>query len=225
MATRAIAAMVMAFCVATDSAAAGLRPIGVIVYANSSEVGTNAASAGSSLYEGERLTTNDGGELGIRSGAAMLRLEERTTAVLRGMSPGKADTVVELESGTVIFSTARASAVRVEADGALISPTADVATISNVRVISPKELRIFARRGSVQFTYRNDSAQVEEGSCYRVLLDPDDKDAPSVVTRQEKRDGHRDRAFLLIAIGAGGAASAIGLSHHHHHPHESPERP
>lgn len=222
MVSQPMVSWMLAVCLAAYSTPAGVRSLGVIVYAENAAVGEGTASVGTTLYEGDRLTTDEDGELALRSGAMMLKLQAQSSITLRAGDLSGKSTLVELGAGTVIFSTARAGAAEIHAGAAVIVPVNDEPTVAQIRSVDPKELRVFAQRGSLNFSYRGESAEITEGSCYRVLLDPEDHD-PAGSAAGGKKAGHAHKSFLLIAIAAGTAGAAIGFSHRHHH--ESPEMP
>jgi hypothetical protein len=145
------------------------------------------------------------------------------------VAPGEKGVAVDLTSGAVVYSTAAASVVVVRANGAIIRAADDAPMIAHVRVVGPKELRIFAQRGALDFSYREEQELITEGACYRVLLNTVEEDAanPGTSGPQGKTVGLAHKAFVFIAIGVGAAAAAaVEKSHHPHpHPHESPERP
>ena len=227
----AYVSMILAVSLTGNSAPAGVSPIGIVSHADRAHVGVGSASPGTTLYDGDRLTTDLDGELGVRSGRVALQLEQETSLTLSSVAPGEKGVAVDLASGTLIFSTAGASAVVVRANGAMIRAADDAPMITHVRVVSPKELRVFAQRGALDFSYHDEQELITEGACYRVLLSTGDDVPPNpgAAGAQGKNVGlsSAHKAFVFIAIGAGaGAAAAVDKSHHPHpHPHESPERP
>jgi len=227
---RAYVSMILALSLTGNSAAGAVVPVGMVIHADRAHVGDGSASAGTTLYEGDQLRTETAGELGVRSSAAALQLEQETGVTLGKLAPGEKGISAELAWGTLVFSASGASAVVVRANGALIRVSDDGPTIAHVRVVGPKELRVFAQRGGVEFLYRDESEVIPEGACYRVLLDVDADDNPANSGRggaQAQKIGLAHRSFVFISIAAGAAAAAtLTKSHHPHpHPHESPDRP
>jgi hypothetical protein len=123
------------------------------------------------------------------------------------------------------FSTGQAGNIAVLADDASIRPAGHASTIARICVISQKELRIYAQRGALNFSYHGDSWVIQEGEAYRVLLDPSEKevDAASESGQGKKIPTKGHAKFVLLGIGmvAGGAIPVMG----HHHHLESPDRP
>ena len=206
------------------------NPIGMVSHAEGAHVGVGSASVGTTLYDGDHLTTETEGEMGVRSSAVTLQLGQETSVTLRDVAPGERGMALDLASGTLTFASAGASGVVVRADGAVVRTGDDAPTMAHVRVVGPKELRIFAQRGSLEFSYRDEGEVILEGGCYRVLLEGDDDDnsgSSPAGGAQGKKIGSAHRYFVFISIAAGAAAAAsVAKSHHPHpHPHESPDRP
>jgi hypothetical protein len=185
-------------------------------------LGLAAASVGSTIYEGDRLSTVDGGAMRISGSGLTLQLDTRSSVTLRRTAP--AGTVqAELGLGTLIFSAAQGSAISVLADDALLRPVGIASTMAHIRVVSPKELRIYAQRGALDFSYHGESAVIPEGSAYRVLLDPSEKDSAegSKSDHPGKKLAKIPMKFLLIAIGIAVAVAIPLVSQNS----ESPDRP
>ena len=218
---RVCVSLILALSLTSNTPVPGMSPIGVVLHANNAYVGETEASVGTTLFEGDRLTTDADGELGIRSGAMLLQVDAQTNVTLTALGTDHTGTGVELASGTLVFSAARGAAVEIRANGTITRPTAGGPTIAHVRVVGPKELRIFARRGAVEFSYGDEREVIAEGSCYRVILDPDDGRTPGAA-KTPAAQAHR--AFLLIAIGVGAAAAGLA-GWHIFSMDESPHRP
>src|ERR1700739_2184696 len=97
-------------------------PLGMITHAERAHVGESAASEGSTIYQGDRLSTESGGLMRISSSGLALQLEAQSTLVLRHPANPEAGTTAELASGTLVFSAAKAGNIIVMADDALIRP-------------------------------------------------------------------------------------------------------
>lgn len=219
--------MAAASLLAAGPSPAQVVPLGLVVYAQRAHLGEASASPGSSIYDGDRLSTDDDGTLRVAAPALTLHLNSQTALRIRyfensaGSSAGTLQ--AELAAGTLIFSRARNAPILVKADQAEIVPQADIPTIGQVRVVGPKELRIYAQRGPLQFSYRGETDVIAEGAACRILLDPTDQQAVAASESgpQRKKPGQHRTTYLLIPIGVA-MGIAIPLSRHDL---ESPDRP
>ena len=188
-------------------------------------MGESAASEGSTIYQDDRLSTEPGGVLRISSSGLALQLEAQSTLVLRHPANPEAGTTAELASGTLVFSAAQAGNIIVMADDALIRPATKSPAIAHIRVVSRRELRIYAQRGALDFSYHGESATIPEGAAYRVLLDPSEAEArvstePDQDKKSPTKKPHLGK-FVFIAVGV---ALGIGIPLLMH-ALESPDRP
>lgn len=195
---------------------AGIAALGVVTHASSAHFNASAVSTGASVFDGDRLATEPQGALEFRAPGALLYLPGQSGVTMHGISKG---TQVELRTGTVVFSTAKAAAMEILADNAFIRPAADGPTMAQVTILSPKELQITARRGALEFTYLGESEKIAEGTSCRVLLDPPEATPqPSPQNGPRKPARERFRIILIVAIGW---ITEWGI----HEALESPDRP
>lgn len=192
-----VLALLMAASVAWDSALAGPSVLGGVLQASRAHLNTGPVSAGATVYDGDRFSTETGGLLLLRGEAVMLELAADSAAVMRSGTKGAQCMETELTRGTLMFSTTRAAALEVTARGANIQPATDARTIAQVSVTGPKELRIYARRGALRFSYRGETEMIVEGAAYRVILDP-----PEDNSNKTEPAARPSKAFVLIVIGA-----------------------
>ena len=226
MTFRQFLALELAIFLTANTAAARPPVLGVVVEAFRVHVNTGEVSTGATVYDGDRFTTDAGGILLLRGDAITLELvEESAFIVRRGGANETQSTEAELTRGTVIFSAERAAAMDVAVLAARVRPDADVRTVAQVSITDTRELCIYARRGSLQFSYRGETATIAEGAAFRIILDPPDDQLGNKETVKTSR---QRKAFLLIAIGSGvsgASAFAYERRHHHHRRVESPDRP
>src|SRR5258708_8561820 len=132
---------------------AKIEPLGIVTHAERAHLGEGAASTGSTIYDGDRLSTEAGGVLRITGLGLTLQLDAQSTLLLRHPATPEGNIVAELSSATLLFSMARTGNIEVVGNDALISPTATAPTTPQIRVVNAKELRIYARRGALEFSY------------------------------------------------------------------------
>lgn len=199
-------------------------PVGAILSAVSAHVGTAPASAGTTVFGGDRLSTEQNGNIQIRAGATRLLLSGSSSATLRD---GEGALAATLYSGTAVFSTAIAKAFTLLAARALIRPRDDVPTIAQVSIETPKQFIVRSSRGALTVTVDGETKIIPEGEAYRVTLDAEPapepqgprgagtKDFPNV-----KRKTARNNFYCLVAMGA-----AVGTYFALDEAFESPDKP
>jgi hypothetical protein len=216
----------MVFLLAGTSSPGRPAALGVVVEAYRAHLGGGAVSPGATVYDGDHLSTEEGGALRLRCNAALLDLAEKSAALVRhaeDVAQGL-EAEAELVQGTLVFSTARAGELEIEAREAHIRPVGNGRTVAQVSVIGPKELHIYARRGAVLFSYRGESKTIAEGESYQVILDPAEDGSDKTQPAQKRR--RPPKAFLLVAGSAGTAAAVVILHEKYEHKEiESPDRP
>lgn len=198
-------------------------PLGTVTHAERAHVGEAAASDGSTIYQDDRLATEPGGLMRVNGTGLTLQLEGQATLVLRRSADPERGILADLASGTVVLSAARTCSIVVRADDALIRPATNVSAIAHIRIVNRKELRIYAKRGALDFSYHGASETIPEGSAYRVLLDPSESEARVLSDSDQawKKTAMRHPTFVLVAIGVAlGVGIPLLL-----HALESPDRP
>jgi len=226
MTPRFLLTLRMLFLLAGTSSPGRPAVMGLVVEAYRAHLGGSAVSPGATVYDGDHFSTEEGGSLRLRCNAALLDLAEKSVALVRHAGDGAQglEAEAELVQGTLVFSTAHASELEIEAREAHIRPAGNARTVAQVSVIGPKELHIYARRGALLFSYRGESKTINEGESYEVILDPPEDGSEKKQTTQKA--GRSPKAFLLIAGGAGAAAAAVIVHENHGHKDvESPDRP
>jgi hypothetical protein len=190
--------------------------VGTITSAAGARVGAATASTGSTVFQGDHLSTDIAGTIQVRTGAARLRLSEKSSASL---DTSEGTPTATLLSGTAVFSTANAKAFALHAATALIRPESDQPTVAQVTYVGPKELRVRSTRGSLTITVDGETQIVPEAAAYRVILDPDSyyasaPDQGPVGVGGGKNRGPRKAGrsrFLLIAIVVTGVVTGVAL--------------
>lgn len=223
--TQRLLAAFMAASMANVSGSGTPGALGVVVSAEHATLGSAAAAAeGTTVYDGDRVSTDEAGSARLRIGTAMLQLGDKSSVVLHSEAVRDAKQFeAELLSGTASLSAAAGT------DGEIVASEARVRTISDTRGVvrvqrmGPYELTVFAQRGPAQISYRGDSETIPEGKSYRVLLNSSDDERAS--GSGAKHPGKWRKALLLIAIPAGAAGLVFGVWHETNKGVESPDRP
>jgi hypothetical protein len=202
--------------------------LGIVVFADRAKVGVAPASVGSTVFGGDKLTTEADGSVQIRSGAARFLLASSSGAILSNDDSNPAATLI---SGTATFSTANASAFTLRFANAAIRASTDEPTVGQVSVVSSRELLVKSTRGSLLFSVAGETKIIPEGTAFRVILDPTAAEAaaagatPGAGGGNSKKGGPPVSAgtskFVWYAVAVVTAATILAV----HAAYESPDRP
>lgn len=203
-------------------------PLGTVIAADRARVGETGANVGTTVYSGDRVSTESQGSMQVRAGAARLLLLSASAAIV---DDNEGTPSARLVLGTATFSTGNAHAFTLYASKAAIRPQTDAPTIGTVIYLSDKELLVTARRGGLTVTVEDEEQVIPEGNSFRVLLDPSaiaaqgPEGAGSGGRRDQGRGGGPLKAgrsrFLLIATGLIAAGTGVAI----YKAMESPDRP
>jgi hypothetical protein len=218
---RRILAMTLAFLLTGISLPAqpsGTSVLGVVTQATAAHFNASKVSVGATIYDGDRLSTESEGLLQFRGAGALLYLPGLSGVTLHGLANG---TQVQLRTGSLVFSTSKAAAMEVLADEAFIRPAADGPTVAQITIVGPKELQITARRGALNFSYRNETEKIAEGTACRILLDSPEAAPQPFPPQRPVKAGHESRSFKIVVIVAVAWITEWAV----HEALESPDRP
>ncbi len=209
------------------AATPNVAPLGTVISAERAHVGDAKADVGTTVYGGDRISTEMQGSVQLRAGAARLLLLSASAAVV---NDSEGSPSAKLLLGTATFSTGNAHAFTLFVSKAAVRPQTDAPTIGQVAYINDKELLVTARRGGLVVTVEDDSQVIPEGTSFRVLLDPaPEAQGPAGAGSGNEGPLHRSGGpfkagrsrFLIVAVGLTGAVTAFAISE----ALESPARP
>jgi hypothetical protein len=203
-------------------------PLGTVIAADRAHVGEAGANVGTTVYSGDRVSTDLQGSMQLRAGAARLLLQSASAAIV---DDNEGAPSAKLVLGTATFSTGNAHAFTMFASKAAIRPQTDAPTIGTVTYLTDRELLVSARRGGLTITVEDETQVVAEGSSFRVVIDPEDAGAQGPegagsTGRDRNRGGNgplragRSR-FLLLATALIAAGTGVAI----YKAVESPDRP
>ncbi len=222
--TQRLLAIAMAFLLAGLPGRAKPDALGIVVRADRALLGAQAASEGTTIYDGDRLSTGEGGSLRLLIGEAMMDVAEQSSVILRRDANSAAkEFAAELVSGTAEISVTASAVGEIVARGAHVRPMGETRSVVRVQIAAPNALVVYAQRGPAQISYHGETETIAEGKAYRVLLNPSDDDAPA--DQSAKKSGKRGKAFAVIAIAATTAAGVAVLWRGSGKGLESPDRP
>jgi hypothetical protein len=180
-----------------------IAPIGILILAEHAHLDDADATAGLSVFEGESLSTEEGGHLGVRVGHSTLALAGKTDVTLHPSSGG---VHVDLGAGSMYFSAAENEMVEVHAEEALLRPDSSSPTQAQVSILSPRVLQITTRHGGLDFSYRNEFRNLPEGQTYRLYLDAPAEPDSGVGAGAQKAGNPQKVTYYIMGAGAAGVA-------------------
>jgi hypothetical protein len=203
--------------------------LGTVVTAQKAHVGEGAAAVGTTVYGGDRLSTEETGTVQIRAGAARLLLLSASMAEVND-TDGAPN--AKLLRGTATFSTGNAHAFTLYASKAAIRAQSDAPTIGQVTYLNNKELLVTSKRGPLTISVDGETELIAEGTTYHVYLDPDaaPQDPQGAGSGAPPSGGGKGNGsplkagrsrFLIFAVAVTGVATYFAVSE----ALESPNRP
>jgi hypothetical protein len=187
-------------------------PAGVVLQSASARLNTTDAAVGTTIFDGDRMETQEKGALSLRSGQVQLTLSEQSTVWMNHENLVLTPT---LQRGTVTFRTENGEAVEIRADDVRVRPHSPVFTVGQV-TLQDCDVLVTARTQSLEVTAGKETKILEEGKTYRVVR----KGACGAAQGQPASAIAPNRFFLLpIAIAAPITIWAV------HEALESPDRP
>jgi ferric-dicitrate binding protein FerR (iron transport regulator) len=202
--------------------------LGVVTQCASAHVGVVKLSEGSTIYDGDLLTTESAGSLQLRATGMQLRLMPDTAVSLRSSARG---IEVDLFRGTVSLSAAQDRTFAISALQARIEAAGASPALAQVSILDRRRLGILARRGALQFAYADQSVVLPEGASVHIVLDPTRAERAAAHELADTADNspepdaspHRHARFLIIAVAIA-IATGVVVYRTTHSP-ESPDRP
>jgi hypothetical protein len=185
-------------------------PLGILTLADRAHLDESIAFPGLSVFEGERLSTDELGRLGIRMGRSTLALGANTEATLFKITGGMH---VDLSAGILHFSSSAEERVEIHVAEAMLRPANNQPTQAVVTVFAPKVLQITTRQGSLNFSYRDEFRNLPEGQTYRIYLDAPADPQDAAVAGAASTGISSKVVYFIVGAGAGsGAAWGIHLA-------------
>jgi hypothetical protein len=171
--------------------------LGVVTQSLGGHLGTAAASEGATIYEGDRIETDESGALSLRAGTVQLSLSANSRVVMKHDESGLAPT---LERGSVVFR-AESGGLRLSASDVVVRPQSSAPTLGQM-TLETCAVVVTSNLQALEVTAGPETKIVEEGKSYRVLLVDGSCSANS--HRSPLATG-KNRFLPLVLIGSGAA--------------------
>jgi len=145
---------------------AAQNQLGVVTQSNNGHLNSASASAGATLYIGDRLGTDSNGTMALRSGTVQMVLSEDSVLFMNGDASGL---IPRLDRGTVAFHVEGNENFRVTAADVTVRAQLPVPTSGQV-TLEKCDVLVTARVSSLEVTAGSETKTLEEGKTYRVEL-------------------------------------------------------
>jgi hypothetical protein len=187
-------------------------PAGIVLQSASARLNTTDATVGTTIFDGDRMETQEKGALSLRSGQVQLTLSEQSTV---WMNHENLILTPTLQRGTVTFRAENGTGVEIRADDVRVRPHSQLLTVGEV-TLQECDVLVTARTQALEVTAGKETKILEEGKTYRVVR----KGACGAAQNHVPLSPINGRFFLLpIAIAAPITIWAV------HEALESPDRP
>ncbi|MGB2590832.1 MAG: hypothetical protein WBG02_04665 [Candidatus Acidiferrum sp.] len=162
--SRRIVSVLMSCLLCAVAVPAQTTPAGVIQQSAGAHLNTTEAPVGTTVYDGDRLETQDKGALSLRSGQIQLSMLENSQL---WMNHENSILTPTLQRGTVIFRAETGQGVEIRADDVRVRPHNAVLTIGQV-TIEKCDVLVTAQTQQLEVTAGRETKILDEGKTYRV---------------------------------------------------------
>ncbi|MFZ0820523.1 MAG: hypothetical protein WAM91_10665 [Candidatus Acidiferrales bacterium] len=143
--------------------------LGVVTGADKAIIGRATAVDGSSVYDGDTISTARTGTIRLRLGQSQLVLGGDTTVTLHKTDAGICAT---LQRGILRFSSVTSTPIEVRAlDSLVVRAKGDTAVIGQVSLVAPAIFEVGSSKGDLLVSIDGTDHVVAESTAYRVSLD------------------------------------------------------
>lgn len=187
-------------------------PAGVVLQSANARLNNADAAIGTTIFDGDRMETQEKGALSLRSGQIQLTLSESSTLWMNHENSALTPT---LQRGTVTFRAENGTGIEIKADDVTVRPHSPVLTVGEV-TLQECDILVTARTQDLEVTAGKETKILEEGKTYRVVR----KGACGAAMNHAALAVGQSRFYLLSSVVVG--VIAIWTIHKGL---ESPDRP
>jgi hypothetical protein len=200
----ALSAMLVGIPVLAMPANPASAPLGSVMQAERAHLGADITSGGATIYDGDRLETQEDGTMRARLNGSQIYLRQSTITDVHSLSNGYSATLLH---GTVIASSPEGQTFQLLANGATVRPLGTHAAVAQVTWVNPTELLLTSNLGAIQVAYEGDLKTIEAGNSFRMEIEP-----PSSNPGPQGAPTHGGRnhaIYIWVTIAA--VATGIGV--------------
>jgi hypothetical protein len=188
--------------------AATSAPMGIVTSAQRALVGHVAAVDGTSIYDGDTLTTAPNGAIRLQFGGSQMVLTGATTISLNKTNAGVVATVT---SGSVRFASVPGSLLEVRTlKSVVINAKGDQPAVGELTVTGPASFQIGSTKGALDVSVNGVDHTVDASTAYNVSLDGDANGGGG--QSSPRAAGSSGGIWIAVAAIAAGTGVALWLA-------------
>jgi hypothetical protein len=189
--------------------AATSAPMGIVTSAQRALVGHVAAVDGTSIYDGDTLTTAPNGALRLQFGGSQMVLTGATTISLNKTEAGVVATVT---GGSVRFASVPGSLLEVRTlKSVVINAKGDQPAVGELTVTGPASFQIGSTKGALDVSVNGVDHTVDASTAYNVSLEGE-ADGGAGGQRSPRAAGTSGGIWIAVAAIAAGTGVALWLA-------------
>lgn len=182
-------------------------PLGIVIEASNSRTGVDTTYQGATVYDGDRLATQDDGTMRLRLEAGQMFLHKLTSVKVHAFPGGFS---ADLDNGMVSVSSPEGHTFQVLVNGVTIRPASAHATSAQIAMMTPTEAILTPTRGDLLVSLDDEVKTVSAGNSYRLVLDSGE-DASGSGPQAPVAAGRHRPVLLILIIGAVATGTGIAI--------------
>jgi hypothetical protein len=189
------------------------RQVGHVVQATSALVDTVNLAVGTTLYNGDTVTTKPDGSMRASVRSSQIAMPASSSATLEECTD---ELHVLVNQGTVDFTASASDRMELIIAQGIVKPLDGQSASGQISIVSPREAVVSATHGSLIVDDDGNRTTIPEGKTYRITMGGDPRDyAPASGCEGAEHDSkmiHPHSRNLLFDLIAGGGAAGIGYA-------------
>ncbi len=169
-------------------------PLGFVLLVENPGVIGGATIGGATIYDGDRLRTQERETMRIRIGAGQIFLRQNTAAHVYALPNGYS---ASLDNGTIVASSGEGQTFQIVADGVTIHPANAQAASGQIAMIGANQLILTGIRGTLEVEMGGKVNTVEAGNSYRLEVESEDQGQDQQPPRPMAR-GRRNYLWIVV---------------------------
>jgi hypothetical protein len=196
-----IASALIVFLVPASPASAasgpGSAPIGSILQATHDKGEIDSASEGTTIYDGDALTTAVGSTLLARLGGPQMFLASNSGAIVHPIANGFS---ANLSGGTVTANAGKGQTFRLLVDGFTVQPLGETPAIARMTLLNATQIELTSLKGTLKVSMGDQTDTIEAGTSYRLEVETEaEKNPPQNGPVAPGRNRFKMVAIIVLA--------------------------